>query len=99
MENKILNFFKKIGLKLLKLLKFIGAKILVFCKKILAKIQKAIREKKCGRPLVIELPFYVLKDAFKFFYKGAKEGNIAYKIKRDMYVDCDIVNEPEVEHV
>ena len=107
-KQKVKNFLKKLGLGLLKLfvslciavyrlLKFIGAKTLALCKKVLAKIRKALKEKKCGRPLVVEQPFYALKEGSKSFYKGAKEGILAYKLKRDLFADCDLPKDETVE--
>ncbi len=107
--SKILSFLKKLGKKILELLKKLGKKILdllikiknkivALVKKVLAKIRKALREKKCGRPLVIEQPFYASKEGFKSFFKGLKEGNLAYKLKRDLFADCDITEE-EAEQV
>ena len=79
------EYLKKIKEKGISLAKKIGSKMLEFAKEQLAKIRHAIKQKKQhGRPLVLELPLYILKDAFLGFYKGLKEGYIMYTIRRNM---------------
>ena len=75
---KIFNKVKPSALKVYRKLKKIA-------KEVYKQIQHAIKQKKQHvRPLILELPLYILKDMALGFYKGAKQGYVLYKIRRDM---------------
>ena len=81
-ENKSIVTYYCSNLKTELILSCLKTKF--FVEEIYNKIDKAIKQRKLlGRPLIIEYPLYVVKEAVIGFIDGAKRGIRLCRIKRE----------------